>query len=289
MKLYIFSTKDDRSLNLLLEQAKNLEVLAVFYDELRIVDGVLLWNNQHLEIDLKDRLIIRWPWLIEEHVTYDYNIFVQIIIDKYSSQILLDQKCLSKYSPFYEDKLFQSFVFNDLGIKTPKTWFFLSDEDLKFEELSFPLVVKKRISSRSKHNKKFETEIELRTWIKDINIGDYIFQEYIPAEKDIRVLVFDGQILGSVSRAMHLRENNRLAVKGQESYELLDNILERNILKVSNYMGADFVGFDFLLDRDENYFLIEANVSPQFSTFSKVTGINVAEKLVQKLVLYSYE
>ena len=289
MRLYIFTTKDDKSLNLIQEEAKDLEVLTIYYDELSVVDGVLKWNNNHLDMSLKDRLIIRWPWLIEQDETYDYNIFVQIIVDKYSSQILMDQKCLSKYSPFYEDKLFQSFVFNDLGIKTPKTWFFMTKKDLRLEELSYPIVAKKRISSRSKHNVKLNTEEELLSWIEQKNTCDYIFQEFIDADKDLRVVVFDGQVLGIVSRDMYLRENNRMAVKGQTVYEIQDFFIEGNVLKVATYMGADFIGFDFLLDKDGNYYLIEANLSPQFVTFSRTTGINIAEKIIEKLVSHQYE
>lgn len=260
-----------------------MELEVVFYEDLSIFDGQIWWKGMPLEIDFDDRIIIRWPWVIENDDCYDYNIFVQIIVDKHSSQILLDQKCLSKYSPFYEDKLFQSFVFNDVGISTPRTWYYTDKERIYDNEIKFPIVVKKRISSRSKHNIRIDSVEELEKFLEGKNIFDYLFQEYIDAQHDVRITILFDEILGAVKRDMHVREGNRLAVKGMSVYDLNDHEIATGIRRVTSYMGADLVGFDLLIKEDGSHYFIEANMSPLVSSFSKTTHVNPVDKVLEKL------
>jgi len=285
MRLFVFCTKEDKFTELINDaKVKDIEVETVYYEDLSIVSGAISAEGQPLSISSHDILLIRWPWIIEKDAVYDYNIFVQILLDKYSSHILLDERCLSEYSPFYEDKLFQSFIFNNLGIPTPRTWFFTDIEGLSKNKIDFPVVVKKRISSRSKHNIKIDTHEELKNFLTNKNITNYIFQEYIKAKFDIRINVLLGEILGAVNRDMHIREGNRLAVKGMYGYDLNDSEIVNEIRKVTSYLGIDLAGIDLLITEEGTHYFLEANVSPQLSSFSKTVGMNVFERILDKTI-----
>lgn len=283
MKLYIFTTNKDLSAPLICDEAKNQKLATeiLFYENLKVSEGHLVNLSSKLTLLSDDKIIIRWPWDADD-TSIEYNSIVKYLCEKFQENICLDFDCLDKFSPNYEDKYFQSQVFEKLDVSTLKT--VLGDVELAKKEVGFPMVMKKRLSSRSKGNFLIENSEQLDEKTRSSDLDKYIFQKYTPAEQDLRVLVLKGSVLGCVSRHMHVRDENRLSVKGMDKVEQIDERIKRDAMKIRDYLGADLVGFDVLVDKNGEYFFIEANLSPQFGSFMQTTKINVANKIIEAII-----
>lgn len=283
MRLWIFSTKKDLSLERIITEATKLAVShsVVYFETLNVQKTTLHTGKKKLVIPKGDRIIIRWPF-DADNTDREYNVFVRYLLEYYGSQVVFDTDCLREFSPFYEDKLFQSFVFEILSIRTPRTWSFQTIDQLSLTALPFPCVLKKRISSRSKNNFVVMNVSDLKKKLSGKQIQDYLLQEYIEIEHDVRVLILKSSVLGSVKRETHVRAGNRLTVKGREVFSSIPKNVISSAKKVQRYLGADFVGFDVLFATNGEVYFIEANLSPQFDKFEEATGVNAAKKLIQE-------
>lgn len=283
MKLYIFATNKDLSAPIISDEAKNQKLVTeiLLYENLKISDGQLTNSGSKLTFLNDDKIIIRWPWDADD-TSIEYNSIVKYLCEKFQENICLDFDCLNKFSPDYEDKYFQSQVFEKLNVSTPKTVF--GNVELAKKQIEYPMVIKKRLSSRSKGNFLIENNEQLEEKVKLLDLDKYIFQKYTRAELDLRVLVLKDNVLGCVSRHMHVRDENRLAVKGMDKVEQIDERIKRDAMKIRDYLGADLVGFDILVDKNNDYFFIEANLSPQFGSFMQTTEINVAKKIIEAII-----
>jgi len=283
MKLYIFATHKDLSAPIIVGEAKKLgcDSTIIFYEDLKLTNNRLINVDNEVRFLAEDKIIIRWPWDADD-TSIEYNWVVKYLCERFESNICLDFDCLNQFSPDYEDKYFQNQVFEKIDVSTPKT--IIENVDLAKKEIGFPMVIKKRLSSRSKGNFLIENESQLVRRLDGLDLSQYIFQEYTKAEQDLRVLFLGNEILGCVSRHMHIREENRLAVKGMDKVEGVDERIVKDAQKIRTYLGADLVGFDVLIDENNNYFFIEANLSPQFGSFIQTTGINVAKKIVEAII-----
>lgn len=282
MKLLVFCADGERSFDLikLAAEKHSLSVISVLYKKLSFQAGVFTYDGEKFEVGENDRIILRWPWESKEIDKYDYNIFVKYILERHGDKVVLDKKVLSEHSPFYEDKLYQALCFRDLSVPAPKTYYFSVLDDAVLLP-NFPLIVKKRIASRGRQNFVVNSETELEKSFRDRQVGDYIFQELISEFEDVRVYFYKGEIIGG-SRREITKEENRLRVSVTGKYEFKNKSMVEDMKKVSKYLGADLVGFDFLVTHDK-YYLIEANLSPQFAAMHRETGINVADVVISDL------
>lgn len=272
--LFIFATDKDISVPLIYEEAQKASI------KCHVV------NYKHFKIpkiNYNDRIIIRWPWDASD-TSIEYNSAVKKLVDEFYNQIVFDKECLKKYTPDYEDKLFQSNFFNQHAIPSPHTFHIANINNLP-SKVTFPLVLKKRISSRSKNNFLINNEKELIEKLTNIKVEDYILQQAIDALFDYRVMVLNDKVIGTVNRFIHVRKNNRLSVKGMKPVTNLSPEIEKDALKLTKNLKADFVGCDVLIDKKGKHYFIEANLSPQFNVFTKTTGINVAKLLIEVTTL----
>ena len=283
MRLFILTTDKDRSLPSILSAADKflLTTTVLQFHKLSLVEGKVFFQGQELHIRKKDKILIRWPWDAED-TKIEYNFFVTYFTDRYEKQIFLDGKCLRDFTPFYEDKLFQAGVFTKMHILTPKTWYFSTLTPSALKILPKSIVVKKRISSRGKSNYLLRRE-ELSMWSNLNDLSDYIIQEYIPLDHDLRLLFYKGKLLGVIDRTTHVRKSNLLTVKDGKPFVLKGKKIITDCLKYCRYLGEDFVGCDVLLGRDGNYYVIEVNLSPQFESFEKKMGFSVGEVLIRDI------
>ena len=283
--LFLFTTTKDLSAELISHEAikRKINCQTIYYEKVKILHGIIYYEETVLDISTNDKIIIRWPW-DAANTNIEYNEIVKKLITDYYNQIVLDKECLKNFTPDYEDKLFQSDFFNKHQISTPHTQHFSTTDKIP-SSLEFPIVIKKRISSRSKGNFLVHDNSELTEKLSQINVDEYIFQEAINAVSDYRVMVLKDKVIGVVNRFMHRREDNRLSVKGMEKVDSLSPEIERDALALTKHLGADFVGCDVLITEKGKYYFIEANLSPQFNVFTKTTDINVAGLLIEVTAL----
>lgn len=269
MNLLIATTKKDFAFNRLKEEAKkkNFSVEKILYKEIKTRPKPNFFKKF-------DFCILRDPW----NTGIDYSKYLFYIKDFFNKNSLLDFNTLDKF-PRYEDKLFQNIFFSKHKIKMVQFSHFSNLKGL--DTLKFPLIIKKRISSRGKavflvESKPFAKEF-FKEHIKDKPLKDYIFEEYIPLEKDYRIMIINNKLIGSVLRKIniHAGKLKRVGVKVGVKINAPDEI-KKMALKIAKLIECDFAGIDIFIGKDKKTHFGECNISPQFVSFEKNTKINVA-------------
>ena len=147
---------------------------------------------------------------------------------------------------------------------------------------SFPVIAKKRISSRGRGIFIMNNQEDLDAFLKERNVSDYFFEQRISITKDIRVLLIDNEIMAAVERRVRIKDNqgfDGIGVKVTGEYNIPENLKDR-FVGISRRSGSDFCGIDFVIDENGEEYLLEVNISPQFIALERALKINVAGRLM---------
>ncbi len=111
---------------------------------------------------------------------------------------------------------------------------------------------------------------------------EILIEEFInnPGE-DIRGFVAGGEVIASYKRVAAKGERKANIKQGGrgENFKLTDEMTEI-VLKASESIGAKICAIDFIEGKD-GVKVIEANINPGLEGIEKVTGINVAQRIVE--------
>lgn len=100
---------------------------------------------------------------------------------------------------------------------------------------------------------------------------------------DIRVLVLNGRVLGAIQRHNPHDFRTNVSRKGEaRRHDPTDQECEWAI-RAAKGVGACFAGIDLLYDPAGNCFVIEVNAVPGWQAFQRVTGIDVADVVIEFL------
>jgi RimK family alpha-L-glutamate ligase len=199
----------------------------------------------------------------------------------------------------FADKFDSGVFFSSNNIPTPKTVFINSKKNIDniINYLGgFPVVIKKTIGSMGMFVEVVNNKEEIEKFIDDtfvraeksgmaFNRIKFILQEFIKDVKgvDYRVLCLDGEILGVIKRTAESGFKSNISLGGKAEKVELDEKLEKYVKKILKKGDIFYAGIDFIKKGDD-YIAIEVNTSAQFKGFEKATGINVAGKIIQKLI-----
>lgn len=274
MKLLLITTQEDRSRDRIVEEArrKGLEVSLQYYEDLK---GRDLMPGEYQGFDFS---ILRDPY----NTGVDLSEIMKNILGFLKKERVLDHKVYENH-PDYEDKLYQHGLFKDV-MEMPRFWFFDNPEKVNID--SFPVIVKKRVSSRGRGIYIINSREDLERFLKENDISKYFIEEYLRIEKDVRVLLIGHEIVGAVERKFRIKDNlgyQGVGVKVIDRFEVPEDTA-REIVEVSKAMGSEFCGIDFIIDDKGKTYLLECNVSPQFVAFERVSGVNAAGKLMDYII-----
>ena len=196
-------------------------------------------------------------------------------------------KCSSKY--------LTDILCRQEGLRTPKTVpiAYSDDTERVMKELDnkFPIILKASIGSQTgvgvliqeSMRSLYSTVQMLKLYDKNLAI---LLQEYVKTDYDVRVIVLDGEILGTMKREVITDGDFRSNVSlGAESTSFkLTKIEERDSLAAAEAVDGRLVGVDFIpaknREKDQPY-ILEVNSMPGFG------GIEKIEKgLTQKILEY---
>lgn len=151
--------------------------------------------------------------------------------------------------------------------------------DLKrIEEIGFPLVIKPNNLSKGRGVALCHNQEEVLSAIKNIFLNnknyDYLAlaQEYIDSEEEFRVVVFKNEILLVYS-------DKRLV---EDEYVL--GKLRNFILPVFSVLDIGFAGFDIILDKTGQFWLLEINSSIGFENFVRKYGDGRLKEMYKKIL-----
>lgn len=204
-----------------------------------------------------------------------------------------------------DDKVLTFIACSNMGIKMPKTFAGPlmyrepREENFKFlktieKELGYPMVVKRVYGSLGEGVYLVNSFKELKKLYAEIYRNPILFQEYVPSSKgkSLRIMVIDQKVIGGFIRFNHVdfRSNfgetadGRTLENPEKYYAFAQDIADK--LKI------EYAGIDLLVGENDQPILCEINSNAFFEEFEKVTGINVAEKvvdLIKKKMNYEQE
>lgn len=186
------------------------------------------------------------------------------------------------------DKYLTTSKLQAAGLPVPETIVCEHEDDamVAFEQLGGDVVVKPlfgsegrgivRVSDPDLAHRTFRTLMRLDAILyiqRFINHGGF----------DVRIMVLDHRVVGGIQRRSpdDFRTNvarQAVAVQHQPSDREIDFALRATVAT-----GALIAGVDLLYDQAGNCYVIEVNAVPGWQAFGRVTGIDVATKLILHL------
>lgn len=182
------------------------------------------------------------------------------------------------------DKRSMSLAFARAGVPHPPTWLVPPQRiPSLIRRLPFPLVVKPPTGSEGKGVVLVKGARRLLELAQKAQTPLYL-QAFCKIQSELRVLVLDGAALGAVLRRPQSGEwRGNLALGALAEAVPVDDTWSRLAVNAAAAVGADFAGVDLALT-DEGATVLEANVCPGFRGFSRLTGVDVAARLIEALI-----
>jgi hypothetical protein len=179
-----------------------------------------------------------------------------------------------------------------VGLVTPTT-IIIPDEtnvmdSFKKLDTTFPVILKTIQGTKGVGVLFIESENALKSMIQllykvDENIS-LILQSFLESDGDVRVMVLNNKIIGSMKRKKvkgDFRSNVHLGAK-VEKYELTDKE-KIDCIRAAMAVNGTWVGVDFIPAEnrdDDGPYILEVNSSPGTEGFDKATNGNVAKDIL---------
>lgn len=190
-----------------------------------------------------------------------------------------------------KDKYATLTALHKAGIRVPRTFIGENLEAaIDFADEVGDVVIKPLIGARGLGSIRAQhRELNYRAMKFIHQLGQVLYvQEMIKKpNRDIRAFVIGSQLVGAMYR--YLPEGDvdewRTNVHGGGRAEVaqLDEDYVECAIKTAETLQLDYTGVD-ILESPEGPCVIEANAAPSWSALSRVTGINVAELIVDRLI-----
>lgn len=192
------------------------------------------------------------------------------------------------YQPFFDSKVEAARRLASYDIPFPRTFFIHSENDLSrlFEAINSPFIAKRNEESKEHDVHLLKNKDACMHFIAEKKLfaysekaPSYHFQEFIPAEKEFRVLVVGGKVLGAMELTPFFNNGN---LKKMKRPAPLTNEMENVAHVAARLMHFEFAGIDFLQHQETGkLFFLEINRCPHHKNFAQATGIDVLSKLMQ--------
>lgn len=199
-------------------------------------------------------------------------------------KLIVDERLAKKL--YIPSKMATSLVLSKAKLPLPLSFEFPSRQEIlkNIKALPFPLIIKDLQGSKGQNIYKINSKKELRVFLNQKeNISQFEFQEYLPTDGDIRILVIGDKVLGAMKRFVipgDFRANISQGAKA-EKFELTSEVatIAKKAAKITE---TEFAGVD-LIESDGKFYIIEVNRAPQFKGFRKYTGINPSPFVIDYL------
>ena len=156
-----------------------------------------------------------------------------------------------------------------------------------FEELGGDVVVKPLFGSEGRGIVRVtDPDLAHRTFRTLMRLDSVLYlQRFVDhGGFDVRILVLDGEVLGGMRRRSPNDFRTNVAREAvAESHQPLPQEVAF-ALKAASVTGAFIAGIDLLYDRQGNCYVIEVNAVPGWQAFGRVNGIDVASRLIGRLL-----
>jgi len=142
----------------------------------------------------------------------------------------------------------------------------------------FPFVLKPNEGKEGQGVEIIKNKQGLENYLYYNKSSDLLIQEYIPIDEEYRVLVIGNESLGICKKKTKSLIKN--ASKGSKFEYFRDKEIEQfAVNSLKNHKG-DIYGVDIAKTKENKFYTIECNRSPNFISFREASKINVEDKII---------
>jgi len=184
------------------------------------------------------------------------------------------------------DKTLMYMILSKHGVRIPKFVKIYNIKSIRgVLKLGFPLVVKHVSKHRGTHVRLIKSKEELKTFVRNAKrkISSYLFQEYIDYNYDLRVIFIGNNVVGVMKRVSSGDFRANISRGGVGSCFEIDNKIKEITMLVARSLKMQVGSIDILIDKNGNYYVIDAHNIFQFKGFERYTKINVANEIIKYL------
>lgn len=183
------------------------------------------------------------------------------------------------------DKYYTSTLLEDAGLPTPRTIVTerFDQAVMAFHELGSDVVVKPLFGSEGQGIVRVSDPDTAYRVFRALELGRYVYylQEFIPhGHEDIRVFVVGSEVVAAMVRRAKGWKTNIAQGASAEALAVDDELAEMS-LRAARVVGAEYAGVDILPIEGGGYTVVEVNGIPGWRGLQAVTGVDVAELLVE--------
>jgi len=272
MILILYSgNKEEYELKRIFEEAKK-------FDNIKLLDIEEL-TFPFSDKDFNDVKVFYFIGSIRKIGTVNLEVLADYLKKK---NIRIVNKAIENYHVMNKTFFYYKMIENK--IRTPKTIKINSEKNYeKILELGFPLIAKFDYMHLGKGVYLIENERELKEFVSSNKnkLNHIIFQEYIPYEKDIRIITI-GKPIGGMERINPYSFKANIAQGGYGKPYKIDKEIEEISRKLSEIFNIEIFAFDVIIKNNIKY-VIDLHIIFRFEGFEKYTGTNVARKILEYL------
>lgn len=151
------------------------------------------------------------------------------------------------------------------------------------DTLKLPMIIKEGHGSFGMKVYLIETEEQFYEKVESLRGIDFVFQEFIASSRgrDIRVNIVGGEIVAAMYRHSETDFRANITNGGTASPIELTEAQRTLALKAAEAVGTVFAGVDLLFDEQEQPLVCEVNAAAHIRNILNVTGINVADAMIE--------
>jgi len=242
-------------------------------------NGLIEFFYKNEKIELEDsKVFVR----LSGHDAHLISLLVKICLEK--NIPVNDRVCAEHTSS--QEKISQMILLALKDIPIPSSILcssesFISNRETILRLISFPCVVKKDGSQGKFVWKVSSEELLLKLLFKYNEL--MLIQEYIPNTYDIRTIIYNGEILGSIKRSSTDSFYNNVARGGMVSDIELTKEEEEVARKACEACCITFGGVD-IVRSESGPLILEVNQGPQIKGFEGHTRVNVPAEIAKRML-----
>lgn len=238
-------------------------------------------NNKKLPLEHSTWFIRRWG------PSDQTTALLAIILE--SQNIPFHDKAINTVHEVRTSKLSHTFQLAKHGIASPSTWVvpLQSYEIYKprvVKTLHYPIVVKARggLGQRVwQCHTEAELDARINVLIRENKDTLVIFQESIPNDGDMRIIVYKNKVLASILRKSNDGFLNNVSQGGTASPITITPREAKIAIKAAKTIGLDLAGVDVVRTKNDTL-VFEVNKAPDITSFHDAAGFDIAEAIADQ-------
>lgn len=154
------------------------------------------------------------------------------------------------------------------------------------EQLTLPMIIKEGRGSFGMKVYLIETEEDFYEKVEELRGVDYVFQQFIASSRgrDIRVNIVGGEVVAAMYRHSETDFRANITNGGVAEVVELTEAQSKLAIEAAHAVGAEFAGVDLLFGEQEEPLVCEVNAAAHIRNILNVTGINVADAMIQYIL-----